>query len=99
MTRYRPVPVPWWNRALAWPCILVIKVYQVTLSPVMGRQCRFSPTCSWYGLEAYRTHGGVRGTWLTLRRLARCHPLGGHGYDPVPPRDVEEDGQSTRNRV
>lgn len=75
------------ERGLAWPLIVLVKLYQLTLSPVLGRQCRFHPTCSWYALEALRTHGGLRGGWLTLRRLARCHPFTRVDvpYDPVPP--------------
>lgn len=68
----------------SWPFMALIKLYQFTLSPVLGRQCRFHPTCSWYGLEAYRRFGPIRGSWLTLRRLARCHPFHPGGYDPVP---------------
>jgi putative membrane protein insertion efficiency factor len=70
--------------AIALPFILLISLYQVTLSPLMGGQCRFRPTCSEYAIEAYRIHTPLRASWLTLRRLARCHPFGGHGYDPVP---------------
>lgn len=70
--------------AIALPFILLIRLYQVTLSPLMGGQCRFRPTCSEYAIEAYRLHNPLRASWLTLRRLARCHPFGGHGYDPVP---------------
>jgi putative membrane protein insertion efficiency factor len=75
------------ERRRAWlslPFILLIRVYQVMLSPLMGGHCRFYPTCSAYALEAYRKKGPLGGTWLTVRRLARCHPLGGAGYDPVP---------------
>ncbi len=72
------------GRLLSLPFILLIRLYQVTLSPLMGGHCRFEPTCSRYALEAYRLHGAARGTWLTVRRVLRCHPLGGHGYDPVP---------------
>lgn len=64
--------------------IALIRVYQYTLGPLLGGRCRFTPTCSVYALEAYQSHGVLRGTWLTLKRLARCHPLGGHGYDPPP---------------
>jgi len=72
------------QRALTWPFIIAIRAYQVTLSPFIGGQCRFEPTCSRYGVEAYRLHGPLRGTWLTLMRILRCHPFGGGGYDPVP---------------
>jgi putative membrane protein insertion efficiency factor len=74
----------WWARAGNVPFSVAIKAYQYTLSPLIGRQCRFSPTCSWYGLEAYRRHGPIRGTWLTVRRILRCNPLVKGGYDPVP---------------
>lgn len=72
---------------LAWPLILLVKGYQVTLRPWMGGHCRFQPTCSDYALEALRTHGALRGSWLTVRRIGRCQPWGGCGYDPVPPRE------------
>jgi len=74
-----------WARLGNLPFIAVIKLYQFTLSPILGRQCRFTPTCSWYGLEAYRTYGPVRGTWMTVRRVLRCNPFVRGGYDPVPP--------------
>jgi putative membrane protein insertion efficiency factor len=64
--------------------ISLVKLYQVTLGLFMGGHCRFQPTCSHYSLEALRIHGALRGSWLTLRRILRCHPLGGHGFDPVP---------------
>ncbi len=72
------------NRALSLPFIIAIKLYQYTLSPFVGRHCRFHPTCSWYALEAYRVHGPFRGTTLTVRRLLKCHPLHRGGYDAVP---------------
>ena len=62
----------------------VIRLYQLTISPFLGTNCRFEPTCSSYAEEAIRKYGSLRGGWLTLRRLMRCHPLGGHGFDPVP---------------
>lgn len=61
-----------------------VKLYQVTLGPIIGGQCRFTPSCSFYAIEALRVHGAWRGSWLTLRRLSRCHPFGGSGDDPVP---------------
>jgi putative membrane protein insertion efficiency factor len=71
---------------LALPLIGLVRIYQAIGRPLLGGHCRFYPTCSDYSVEALRTHGAVRGTWLTVRRLLRCHPFGGAGYDPVPPR-------------
>jgi len=62
-----------------------VRAYQVTLAPLLGGHCRFTPTCSAYAAEAIRSHGATRGLWLALKRLARCHPWGGFGHDPVPP--------------
>ena len=65
--------------------ILLLRVYQLTLSPLLGaNKCRYTPTCSHYGIEALRRHGAAKGGWLALKRIASCHPWGGHGYDPVP---------------
>jgi len=60
--------------------------YRATLARWLGGQCRYHPTCSAYAIEALRTHGAVRGGWMSARRVLRCHPWGGSGYDPVPPR-------------
>ena len=68
----------------ARPLLLAVRFYQAVLGPFMGGQCRFAPTCSEYAISALETHGAFRGSWLTMRRLLRCHPLGGAGYDPVP---------------
>ena len=62
--------------------------YKVTLSPFFGQSCRFLPTCSDYGRDALIQHGPLKGGWLTVRRLCKCHPFGGSGYDPVPPRET-----------
>lgn len=62
----------------------LIRIYQLTLSPWIGQNCRYLPTCSAYADEAIARHGAVRGGWLALRRLSRCHPWGGSGLDPVP---------------
>lgn len=62
----------------------LVHLYRWTLSPFVGMHCRYEPTCSNYALEALSKHGAIRGGWLTIRRLLRCHPWGGWGYDPVP---------------
>lgn len=72
---------------LNWPLLLLVGLYRVALSPLMGGHCRFHPSCSRYAREALRTHNPIRGTWLVVRRLLRCQPWGGGGYDPVPPFD------------
>ena len=70
---------------LAYVLLAVVRGYQVLLSPIVGGACRFEPSCSRYMTEAIERHGAGRGAWLGLRRLARCHPFGSHGFDPVPP--------------
>jgi uncharacterized protein len=72
------------SRLLSLPFILLIKLYQWVLSPLLGPKCRYTPTCSQYALEAFRKYGPLKGGWLAIRRISRCHPWGGHGYDPVP---------------
>lgn len=67
-------------------CIGLIRVYQYGISPLLPRVCRYAPSCSEYAGEAIERHGVLRGVWLAGRRLLRCHPWGGHGYDPVPER-------------
>jgi putative membrane protein insertion efficiency factor len=69
---------------LSLPFIVLIKIYQIVLSPLIGPKCRFTPTCSHYAVEALKKHGLLKGSWLSLRRILRCHPWGGQGYDPVP---------------
>ena len=69
---------------LAWLLSLPVRAYRLIFSPWVGFNCRYDPTCSAYALEALRLHGGLRGSWLALRRILRCHPLGSSGYDPVP---------------
>ena len=65
-----------------------IRAYQWTISPLLGINCRFAPSCSAYAIEAIATHGAACGLWLGLKRILRCHPWGGAGYDPVPPVEV-----------
>lgn len=71
---------------LARILIAPIHFYQRYISPLTPPACRYTPTCSQYAIEALQTHGALRGSWLALRRILRCHPWGGSGYDPVPPR-------------
>jgi uncharacterized protein len=63
----------------------LVRVYQITLSPLFAGSCRYEPSCSRYAMTALEQHGLLKGAWLAVRRLARCHPLGGSGLDPVPP--------------
>ena len=63
---------------------LPIRAYRLIFSPWVGHNCRYAPTCSAYALEALEKHGAIRGTWLTIRRISRCHPWGGSGIDNVP---------------
>jgi putative membrane protein insertion efficiency factor len=72
------------GRLLAWPLIVLVRMYQYTISPLLPGACRYTPTCSEYGLTALRRFGAFRGGWLTLKRFLSCHPWGGHGHDPVP---------------
>ncbi|MDD6783178.1 MAG: membrane protein insertion efficiency factor YidD [Bacteroidaceae bacterium] len=72
------------SKALAFLLILPIRFYQRFISPLTPPSCRFTPTCSQYAIEALRKHGPIKGLWLTVRRILRCHPWGGSGYDPVP---------------
>lgn len=64
--------------------IFLIRIYQVTLSPWFGKSCRYTPTCSNYGIEAIQKYGFFKGGWLTFKRILSCNPWGGSGYDPVP---------------
>ena len=82
------------RRALVFALSLPIYAYRYTLSPMLPPSCRFQPTCSVYALEALHVHGPLKGSWLAVRRLCRCHPIallgGGSGFDPVPPGSRQE---------
>ncbi len=69
---------------LSWLLVLPIRFYQIAISPLLGPSCRFTPTCSEYARQAILKHGPLKGLYLAVRRLLRCHPWGGSGYDPVP---------------
>jgi len=68
----------------------LVRFYRLAISPMMAPRCRFLPTCSEYAIEAIERHGALRGGWLALRRILRCHPWGGSGIDNVPPRRQRE---------
>jgi putative membrane protein insertion efficiency factor len=70
-------------RLLSYPFILLIRIYQYVLSPAMGPKCRFTPTCSQYAVEALQKYGLIKGMGMAIRRISKCHPGGGSGYDPV----------------
>jgi putative membrane protein insertion efficiency factor len=83
--------IRWLGQVLAWPLLGLVWLYRLTISPWLGNNCRFEPSCSVYAAEAVREYGAFRGTWLAAKRIARCHPWGGSGYDPVPGDDNEPD--------
>ena len=64
--------------------VLLIRFYQLSISPILGQNCRYSPTCSQYSIEAINKYGAFKGGWLSIKRIFSCHPWGGNGYDPVP---------------
>ena len=72
---------------LIWIAILPIRFYQIAISPLLGfNKCRYQPTCSHYAIGALKEWGVLKGSWLAIKRIFRCHPWGGHGFDPVPKR-------------
>jgi putative membrane protein insertion efficiency factor len=77
----------------------MIRIYQVVLSPFFPAHCRYWPTCSGYARQAVRKHGARTGAWLALRRIARCHPWGGYGYDPVPDTCHEHENSTNETTV
>jgi putative membrane protein insertion efficiency factor len=81
----------WLGQVLAWPLLGLVWLYRHTISPWLGNNCRFEPTCSAYAADALRKYGAFRGTWLAAKRVARCHPWGGSGYDPLPDDDNRPD--------
>jgi len=77
------------GQVFALPLRGLVWIYRYAISPLIGANCRYQPTCSAYAEEALRKHGAFKGGWLALRRIGRCHPWGGSGYDPVPEIDGE----------
>ncbi len=74
------------HKITIFPLVVLIRGYQLFISPLLGPNCRYSPTCSAYTLEALQLHGLFYGSWLSLKRIISCNPWGGQGYDPVPPK-------------
>ncbi|MBP8249737.1 MAG: membrane protein insertion efficiency factor YidD [Chitinophagales bacterium] len=72
------------SKFFGWILILPVKIYQLVLSPILPNSCRYKPTCSHYMVAAIQKHGPIKGLWLGIKRISRCHPWGGHGHDPVP---------------
>ena len=72
------------NKIVIAPFLFLIKMYQFLISPFFPSTCRYQPTCSYYTIEALKTHGLIYGGWLGIKRIFSCHPFGGSGYDPVP---------------
>lgn len=72
------------NKIFSYILILPIRFYQLCISPLFPSTCRYTPTCSQYAIEAIQKHGAIKGLWLAFKRISRCHPWGGSGYDPVP---------------
>lgn len=75
------------NNFLIKPFIILVRFYQLAISPWLGSNCRYQPTCSAYMIEALKEHGLIKGLWLGTKRIGRCHPWGRHGYDPVPKKN------------
>ena len=77
------------GRLLALPMLGLVWLYRLAISPWLGNNCRYDPSCSEYAMDALRIHGAFRGSWLAANRIGRCHPWGGSGYDPVPEKQED----------
>ncbi|MFL6159555.1 MAG: membrane protein insertion efficiency factor YidD [Marmoricola sp.] len=84
---------------MKWLLIGLLKAYRFAISPLYGQVCRYHPTCSAYALEAVTVHGSIKGSWMAVRRIGRCHPWAAGGYDPVPRRSDEKSIPSKTDRV
>lgn len=74
--------------------IFLVRIYQYTISPLFGANCRYTPTCSEYAVKAIKVWGPFKGSWLAIKRISRCHPWGSHGYDPVPEKNEFSSGNT-----
>ena len=77
------------NKLITFLVIKLIRLYQLILSPLLGSNCRFMPTCSEYAIESFKSHGLLKGFFFSIKRIGKCHPWGGHGYDPIPTKEVK----------
>ena len=77
------------NKVITFPLIILIRGYQLIVSPLLGSNCRFMPTCSEYAIESFKSYGLIKGFFLTIKRIGKCHPWGSHGYDPIPTKEVK----------
>lgn len=85
-----------WN-PFYWLLYLIIRFYQLFISPILGPRCRFYPSCSHYTVEALQSHGVIKGSWLAIKRISRCHPGNPGGIDPVPPCRCEHKTDHNKN--
>jgi putative membrane protein insertion efficiency factor len=90
------------SRAVRWfftgILIILIKFYQLSISPLLPNSCRYTPSCSVYAIEALKTHGFFKGFFLATKRILSCNPWGGHGHDPVPPKNAALFQKSNKNK-
>ena len=75
------------NKIITHPIIVIIKLYQFFISPMLGQNCRYLPTCSEYSIQSIKKFGIFKGAFLSLKRISKCHPLGPKGYDPIPEKE------------
>ena len=77
------------SKIFVQPFIIIIKLYQIIISPVLGPNCRYMPTCSEYAIDTFKSYGLIKGLYLSIKRISKCHPWGGQGYDPLPIKNEE----------
>jgi len=77
------------NKIVIFPLLIIIKIYQIIISPIIGSNCRFLPTCSEYAIESLKSYGLIKGILLTVKRIGKCHPWGSYGYDPLPSKNTK----------
>ena len=76
------------NKVATFPLLILIRGYQLIVSPILGSNCRFMPTCSEYAIESFKSYGLIKGFFLTIKRVGKCQPWGSHGYDPIPSKKI-----------